>query len=131
MAESRLSEIDAILQRYLGPRELLEGVSAEELLRRVRSGEAVLIDVRPVDEYRAGHLPGALAMPLDELEAHLEALPRDREVIAYCRGRYCVFADEAVAILRRHGLRARRMEEGPADWRLDGLPVEEGDSHEG
>jgi rhodanese-related sulfurtransferase len=82
-----------------------------------------LLDVRPKEEYRAGHLPQALSLPLEELEARLAELPLEKEIIAYCRGPYCVFADEAVAVLRAHGYQARRLEEGVPDWRKLGLPV--------
>jgi rhodanese-related sulfurtransferase len=82
-----------------------------------------LLDVRPKEEYRAGHLPQALSLPLEELEARLSELPTEKEIVAYCRGPYCVFADEAVAVLRAHGYQARRLEEGVPDWRQLGLPV--------
>ena len=90
----------------------------------MRADQVILLDVRPVEEYRAGHLPQALSMPVAELEARLRELPSDKEIVAYCRGPYCVFADEAVALLRAHGYQARRLEEGVPDWRRRGLPVE-------
>jgi rhodanese-related sulfurtransferase len=83
-----------------------------------------VLDVRPEDEYRAGHIPGARSVPVERMEAYLEEIPRDREVVAYCRGPYCVFSDEAVALLRSRGYRARRLREGLPDWRAAGLPVE-------
>jgi rhodanese-related sulfurtransferase len=92
-------------------------------LRRARAGEVTLLDVRPVSEYEAGHIPGALSVPLAELEARLETLPRRREIVAYCRGPYCVMALEAVELLRGRGFRARRMEHGVADWRARGWRV--------
>jgi rhodanese-related sulfurtransferase len=89
------------------------------------SGEGVIVlDVRPEEEYRAGHIPGALSVPVDGLEAALQALPKDREIVAYCRGPYCVFSDEAVALLRARGYRARRLRQGLPDWRAAGMPVE-------
>lgn len=95
----------------------------EGLLERVRDGAVVLLDVRPEAEYDAGHMPGALSMPIDELPRRLEELPADAEVVAYCRGEYCVMAYEAVALLRRHGRRAFLVEDGPLEWRIAGVPV--------
>jgi rhodanese-related sulfurtransferase len=89
----------------------------------MRLDQVVLLDVRPAEEYHAGHLPQALSLPLEELEARLSELPTEKEIVAYCRGPYCVFADEAVAVLRAHGYQARRLEEGVPDWRQLGLPV--------
>jgi rhodanese-related sulfurtransferase len=96
------------------------------LLERLQAGEVVVLEVRPEEEYRAGHLPGALFVPPGEVERRLASLPRDREIVAYCRGRYCVYAVEAVKVLRRHGFAARRMEQGIPEWRLLGFPVEVG-----
>jgi rhodanese-related sulfurtransferase/DNA-binding transcriptional ArsR family regulator len=124
LAQARLTEIESVRRAYLARREAMEPVQADELLRRVRAGEVVLIDVRPSLEYRAGHIPGALSVPLAELEARLETLPRRREVVAYCRGPYCVMAVEAVERLRKRGFRAKRMEQGVADWRARGWRVE-------
>jgi rhodanese-related sulfurtransferase len=93
-------------------------------LERLRDGSVVVLDVRPEEEYRAGHIPGALSVPLEALEAALQTLPGDREVVAYCRGPYCVFSDEAVAFLRARGYRARRLRQGLPDWRAAGMPVE-------
>lgn len=98
-----------------------------ELLRRLAAGEVTLLDVRPPDEYHAGHIPGAVSMPVDEVERRLAEIPRDRPIIAYCRGRYCVFAREAVEILRRRGFEVREMEEGIPEWRLAGYAVATGD----
>lgn len=95
----------------------------EQLLERVRDGATVLLDVRPGAEYAAGHIPGALSMPVDELPGRLEELPAETEVVAYCRGEYCVMAYEAVVLLRQHGRRAFLLEDGPLEWRLAGLPV--------
>jgi rhodanese-related sulfurtransferase/DNA-binding MarR family transcriptional regulator len=124
LAESRLSEIDGVVGAYLVDRDGLEAVDASDLLERLRDGSVVVLDVRPEEEYRAGHIPGALSVPVDTLEAALKTLPGDREVVAYCRGPYCVFSDEAVAFLRARGYRARRLRQGLPDWRAAGMPVE-------
>lgn len=124
VARERLAEIDSVLVRHLGIRELFEGISTTELLKRVKAGKLTLIDVRPLEEFQAGHLPGAMAMPLDQLKDRFNTLPKNREVVAYCRGRYCMFADEAVRLLRSWGYKAWRIEEGPMDWKLKGLPLE-------
>ncbi len=124
LAESRLAEVDAVVEAYLVDRDALEAVDSSDLLERLRDGSVVILDVRPEEEYRAGHIPGALSVPVDALEAALKTLPRDREVVAYCRGPYCVFSDEAVAFLRARGYRARRLRQGLPDWRAAGMPVE-------
>lgn len=124
LGEARLAEIDRLVRTYLKDRESLEPVRAEELLERMREGDVLVLDVRPEEEYRAGHIPGARSVPVERLEARLGQIPRDAEVVAYCRGPYCVFADEAVALLRSKGYRARRLVEGLPDWRAAGLPVE-------
>ena len=124
LGEERLAEVDRLVGTYLTDRESLEAVSVEELLVKMREEGVLVLDVRPEEEYRAGHIPGARSVPLDRLAAHLEELPKDREVIAYCRGPYCVFSDEAVALLRSRGYRARRLTEGLPDWRAAGMPVE-------
>jgi rhodanese-related sulfurtransferase len=124
LGEARLAEIDRLVGTYLTDRDSLEAVRAEELLRKTREEGAVVLDVRPEEEYRAGHIPGARSVPIERLEACLGGIPEDREVVAYCRGPYCVFSDEAVALLRSRGYRALRLEEGLPDWRAAGLPVE-------
>jgi len=124
LAERRLAEVDQLVKSYLGSRDELEPVPGEELLRRVRGGRTVVIDVRPRDEYRAGHVAGALSVPLDELDERLAELPARKEIVAYCRGPYCVMAYEAVARLRSRGRRARRLADGFPEWRAAGLPVE-------
>ena len=124
LAESRLSEVDGVVEAYLVDRDALEAVESEDLLERLRDGSVVVLDVRPEEEYRAGHIPGALSVPVDALEDALKTLPGDREVVAYCRGPYCVFSDEAVAFLRARGYRARRLRQGLPDWRAAGMPVE-------
>jgi rhodanese-related sulfurtransferase len=124
LAESRLSEVDRVVEAYLVDRDDLEAVDATELMERLSNGNVVVLDVRPEVEYRAGHIPGALSVPVDTLEAALQTLPRDREIVAYCRGPYCVFSDEAVALLRSRGYRAHRLRQGLPDWRAAGMPVE-------
>lgn len=124
LGESRLAEIDRIVRTFLSNREDLEAVSASELLARLQTNGVVVLDVRPKDEYRAGHIPGARSVPVSELEPALADIPRDHEVIAYCRGPYCVFADEAVELLTARGYKAKRLHGGLPDWRAAGLPVE-------
>ena len=124
LGEARLAEIDRLVGSYLTYRDSLEAVCAEELLPKMREEGVEVLDVRPEDEYRAGHIPGARSVPVERMEAYLEEIPRDREVVAYCRGPYCVFSDEAVALLMSRGYRARRLREGLPDWRAAGLPVE-------
>jgi len=102
----------------------MEPVDREALVARVRRGEVTVLDVRPLEEYRAGHIPGALSVPLNDLDRRMAELPLDREVVAYCRGPYCVLAIDAVAQLKQHGYRAIRLEEGVPDWRARGLPIE-------
>ena len=124
LGEVCLAEIDRLVGTYLTDRESLEAVCAKELLSKMREEGVVVLDVRPEEEYRAGHIPGARSVPAERLEAYLEEIPQDREIVAYCRGPYCVFSDEAVALLRSRGYRARRLQEGLPDWRAAGLPVE-------
>lgn len=128
LARERLTEVDHVTRLYLEDRDGMEPIGAEELRRRMREGEVTILDVRPEDEYRAGHIAGAISLPVPDLERRIAELPGDREVIAYCRGPYCVYAAEAVEALRRAGLRARRMEEGLPDWKARGFPVETGAS---
>jgi rhodanese-related sulfurtransferase len=123
VGETQLAEIDRVVETFLHNRADLQPIAADELLEALRLDQVVLLDVRPAEEYRAGHLLQALSLPLEEFEARLSELPKEKEIIAYCRGPYCVFADEAVAVLRAHGYQARRLEEGVPDWRKLGLPV--------
>jgi rhodanese-related sulfurtransferase len=123
-AESRLAEVELVAREYFESRGTMEAVEEDELLRRVSRSEVTVLDVRPASEYRAGHLPGALSVPVAELSARLDELPRDREIVAYCRGPYCVMAVEAVDLLRRKGFRAHRLERGVVDWRARGWTVE-------
>jgi rhodanese-related sulfurtransferase len=123
LGESRLAEVDAVASDYFERRGAMESVPAEELLRRVKRGEVTVLDVRPVEEYRAGHIPGARSIPIDELMPRLAELPKDRAIVAYCRGAYCVMACEAVRLLRRNGFDAHRLGQGIADWRARGWRV--------
>ena len=124
VAENRLAEVDQLVRTYLGARDELEPVSREELSRRVRDARVVVIDVRPRQEYLAGHIPGALSVPLDELDRRLPKLSARKDIVAYCRGPYCVMAYEAVAKLRARGRRARRLVDGFPEWRAAGFPVD-------
>jgi len=124
LGTARLAEIRQIVATFLADRESLRGITCEELQRRLEERSVVLLDVRPDKEYRAGHVPGARSIPLAELKAQLKALPKRKEIVAYCRGPYCVFADEAVTLLRSHGRKATRLEIGFPDWKARGLPVE-------
>jgi len=123
VAETRLAEIREITREFLADRKGLEPVDREALLNKVRDGAVIVLDVRPAEEYRAGHIPGALSIPLKELERRLSDLPRERDIVAYCRGPYCVLAVEAVEMLRARGFSAFRLEQSVQDWRAEGLPV--------
>jgi rhodanese-related sulfurtransferase/DNA-binding transcriptional ArsR family regulator len=124
LAEARLADVDQVTRAYLQERGAMEAVAGDELLRRVKKGEVTVLDVRPAEEYRAGHIPGAISIPVGELKARLEELPKGREVVAYCRGPYCVMAIEAVELLRKKGFTAQRMEQGVPDWRARGWRIE-------
>jgi ArsR family transcriptional regulator len=124
VAERNLGEVGRILRSYFHERDDLEPVTRAELRRRMQQGLVTLLDVRPADEYALGHLPGARNIPLGQLERHLARLDRRTEIVAYCRGPYCVLSFEAVARLRRRGFAARRLEDGLPEWRAAGLPVE-------
>jgi rhodanese-related sulfurtransferase len=124
LGERRLAEVERLVRTYFGARDTLEPVGREELRERVREGAVVVLDVRPAEEYRAGHIPGATSIPLAELDRRIAELPADKEVVAYCRGPYCVMAFEAVELLRARGRRARRLVEGFPEWRAAGLPVD-------
>lgn len=123
LAERNHVETARTITRYFKKRDTLEPVSRAELLRRKKAGAAFVIDVRPLDEFAAGHIPGAVHLPLAQLERRLAELPRDQEIVAYCRGPYCVMAFEAVARLRASGFQARRLQDGFPEWRLARLPV--------
>jgi rhodanese-related sulfurtransferase/DNA-binding transcriptional ArsR family regulator len=121
VADDRLPDVRSAREAYLG--DDTEAVSRAELLDRVRSGRATVIDVRPAEEYAAGHIPGAVSVPLDELADRLAELPADQEIVAYCRGAYCVLSHEAVRLLTAHGRTALRLTDGMLEWRLADLPV--------
>ena len=123
LAGARLAEVEQIVRRYVEGAGELEPVTQAELLQRVKRDDVVVLDVRPQDEFAAGHIPGAVSVPLDELEQRLDSLPRDTEIVAYCRGPYCLLAPRAVELLHERGFRARRLEDGLPEWRLAGLPV--------
>jgi rhodanese-related sulfurtransferase len=124
LAASRLAEVERLAAAYLGSRDELQPVTRQELTRRLRDGDdLVVLDVRPAAEYAAGHLPGAVSIPVGELRRRLAELPGDREIVAYCRGPYCAFAHEAVALLRQEGFSARRLEDGLPEWQAAGLAV--------
>jgi rhodanese-related sulfurtransferase len=128
VALTHLADADRALVAYLGGDDVgeAEDVPREELLRRARSGQTVVLDVRPGHEYAAGHIPGAVSIPVEELEQRLAELPADVQVVAYCRGAYCVLAYDAVRLLTRHGRSAQRLREGMLEWRLAGMPVQSG-----
>jgi rhodanese-related sulfurtransferase len=126
LAQARLAEIDRVSQDYLARRGMVEAVDDGELLRRVKDGAVTVIDVRPREEFEAGHIPGARSIPLAELKKRLRDLPKDRDVVAYCRGPYCVMALDAVEILRTKGFRAHRLEHGVVEWQARGEAVRTG-----
>jgi rhodanese-related sulfurtransferase/DNA-binding transcriptional ArsR family regulator len=123
VAERNLAEVEQVVRSYFNERDALEAVSREELLQRSRAGAVTVLDVRPEDEFALGHLPGAVNIPLRALEKRLSELDPVNEVVAYCRGPYCVLSYEAVAALRARGFKARRLEDGLPEWRAAGLPV--------
>ena len=124
VGERNVAEIERIMSSYFRARDALEPISREMLLERLQSGSVTLLDVRPADEFVQGHLPGAINVPLAELDAALARLPREHAVIAYCRGPYCVLSYEAVAALRSKGVEAYRLEAGYPEWKAAGLPIE-------
>jgi rhodanese-related sulfurtransferase/predicted transcriptional regulator len=126
IAERNVAEVQQVMRRYFHDRDSLEAVSRRELRKRLRSGTVTVLDVRPEDEFALGHLPGAVNIPLKALEARLSELDPSREIVAYCRGPYCVLSYEAVAALRARGFKARRLQDGFPEWRADGLPVADG-----
>jgi rhodanese-related sulfurtransferase/DNA-binding transcriptional ArsR family regulator len=126
VAESRLAEIDRLVKTYLGERQSLESIGLDELATRIRARDVIVVDVRPRAEYEAAHIAGAISIPHDEVERRLGELPRGKEVVAYCRGPYCVFADEAVGTLRKNRRKALRLEGGLPEWRAAGRPIEQG-----
>jgi len=123
LAERHLAEVSRIVETYLTARDELEPVGREDLLERARTGAVLVLDVRPSEEYRAGHIPGAVSVPVEDLEDRISELPSGKELVAYCRGPYCVLAFRAVEILRARGLQARRLADGFPEWRAAGLPI--------
>jgi rhodanese-related sulfurtransferase/DNA-binding transcriptional ArsR family regulator len=123
VADSRLAEVDRLVQSYLGDRATMDAIGFDELKARLKAQSVILLDVRPAEEYAAGHIAGAISIPHDQLDDRLREIPRDKEVVAYCRGPYCVFADQAVASLARKRRKARRLEGGFPEWKSAGLPV--------
>lgn len=126
IAELQSAEVERVVRSYFNDRDSLEAVSRLELMDRLKAGIVTVLDVRPKDEFALGHLPGAINLPLSELEKRLADLDPDREIVAYCRGPYCVLSYEAVAMLRARGFKVRRLEDGLPEWRAAGLPVEAG-----
>lgn len=123
VAETRLAEVDRLVDSYFGDRADMDAIGFDELRSRLKAGSVILVDVRPAEEFAAGHIAGAVSIPHDQLEERLRELPKDKEVVAYCRGPYCVFADQAVAALKGKRRRARRLEAGFPEWKNAGLPV--------
>lgn len=126
VAEQRLAELDRLVQDHFGNRADAEPVPMAELLKRCRSKQVVILDTRPANEYMAGHIPGAVSIPVDDLQRRLKELARGKDYVAYCRGPYCIYADRAVEMLRASGRRARRLVEGFPEWRSAGFPVAQG-----
>lgn len=126
LGHSRLADVQQVVRLYLDGHDALEPVTFKQLRQLIRDGDVTIVDVRPVEEYNAGHIPGALSVPVPELKRRLREIPKAKEVIAYCRGRYCVYSLEAVTVLRKHGYKARRAHEGLPDWRAAGFPLENG-----
>jgi rhodanese-related sulfurtransferase len=127
LAENRLAEIEMIKREFLEGREGMEPVDRNDLLQRVKEGTVTVLDVRPIEEYRAGHIPGAIPVPLSKLQDLLSELPRNQDIVAYCRGPYCVLAVQAVEMLRKNGFKAIRLEEGVQDWMAMGFSIAVGE----
>jgi rhodanese-related sulfurtransferase/DNA-binding transcriptional ArsR family regulator len=126
VAEERLAEFERLVREHFGSRDDAEAVPMADLLKRARSKQVVILDTRPASEYVAGHIPGAISVPVDDLKRRIEQLTKGREYVAYCRGPYCVYADRAVELLKANGRRARRLRDGFPEWRAAGLPVSSG-----
>jgi DNA-binding transcriptional ArsR family regulator/rhodanese-related sulfurtransferase len=131
VAERRLADLERLLDDHFEDRSQTAVVSMRDLLERMRSSDVIVLDARPAREYEAGHIAGAISVPIDELQKRLRSLPRDKEYVAYCRGPYCVYADRAVELLAKSRRRARRLMEGFPEWRAAGLPITLADSHAG
>lgn len=126
LAAERYAEVEMMVRDYFVARDQLEPVTRDELLARANDSTVLVLDVRPREEFGAGHIPGAVSIPLAELESRLASLPPDLEIVAYCRGPYCVLAPQALELLRRHGFNARRLQDGLPEWRRAGFPVQVG-----
>lgn len=124
VAEHQLADLERLVREHFSDRSEAEPVAMDELLKRARSKNVVVLDTRPTNEYAAGHIAGAISVPIDDLQRRLRQLPKEKEYVAYCRGPYCVYADRAVEVLRAHGRRARRLREGFPEWRAAGFPIE-------
>lgn len=124
VAAAHVATVEVLADQYLGDRDDIETITADELAERLERGRAILLDVRPGTEFAAGHIAGARSAPIDDLPATVSKLPKSRDVVAYCRGPYCVYADDAVRLLRAKGFQARRLEDGFPEWRRAGRPVE-------
>lgn len=131
VAERRLADLERLVREHFGDRSDPEPVPMKELLDRARKGNVVILDTRPAHEFAAGHIAGALSVPVEDLQVRLRTLPKTREYVAYCRGPYCIYADRAVELLRKNGRRARRLTDGFPEWKAAGLPVETGTKQEG
>jgi rhodanese-related sulfurtransferase/DNA-binding transcriptional ArsR family regulator len=129
-AERRLADLERLVDRHFSAQARPEPVDMHDLLRRARAEDVIILDARPANEYQAGHIAGAISIPIDELQHRLRSLPADKEYVAYCRGPYCVYADRAVAILLKHRRRARRLAVGFPEWRAAGLPIAQGEPTE-
>jgi rhodanese-related sulfurtransferase/DNA-binding transcriptional ArsR family regulator len=127
IATAHVAGIEHLVDAYLGDRDALDVIDRAELARRLKRGDVTVLDVRPTAEFEAGHIAGATSVPIDELRRHVRALPKGAEVVAYCRGPYCVYADDAVRELTKRGFRARRLEDGYPEWRRAGLPTDRGE----
>lgn len=126
LGQRRLADVQQMVRLYMDERDQLEPVTSKELRRLMKNDSVFVVDVRPADEFKAAHIPGALSIPVPDIKRRLREIPRNREVIAYCRGKYCVYSLDAVTLLRKHGYKARRAVDGMPDWRAAGLPVEAG-----
>lgn len=129
VATEHTAGLERLVDAYLGERDGLDTIDRDELARRIRRGDVVILDVRPGAEFSSGHIAGATSVPIGELRKHLKVLPKDADVVAYCRGPFCVYADDAVRELTRRGFHARRLEDGFPEWKRAGLPVEVGEEH--
>jgi rhodanese-related sulfurtransferase len=126
LGEARLAEVSRVVETYLKDRQALQPITNEELIARLRKRDVVVLDVRPEEEFRAGHIAAAQSIPIAELKKRLNEIPKRSTVIAYCRGPYCVFADDAVSLLRKHGYEALRLQAGFPEWKMQGLPIATG-----